>query len=140
MLQEFILIPLDIFRQYMQNKNIETPLEAWLTFLSEDDPAKIIRLITQYPEFGSMYDTIYGLCRNMEKLMGFFSEELRILDRNTVRYMIEEQQRALEEQKRELEEQQKELEEQQQELEMEKAKNAALEKELVLLRQQLEQN
>lgn len=36
---------------------IETPLEAWLTFLSEDDPERIITLITKYPEFKAMYET-----------------------------------------------------------------------------------
>lgn len=32
LLQEFIMIPLDIFCEHMQNKNIESPPEAWLTF------------------------------------------------------------------------------------------------------------
>lgn len=40
MLQNYIMIPLDIFRKHMQNKTIETELEAWLTFLSEDRPEK----------------------------------------------------------------------------------------------------
>jgi len=30
----------------MQNKTVENKLEAWLTFLSEDKPDKIIELIT----------------------------------------------------------------------------------------------
>ncbi len=86
------MIPLDIFHQNMDNKSIETPLEAWLTFLSDDRPEKIIELITEYPEFKAMYETLYQMCQNIEKVMGMFSEELRILDRNTVKYMVEEQQ------------------------------------------------
>ncbi|MBR2401344.1 MAG: PD-(D/E)XK nuclease family transposase [Lachnospiraceae bacterium] len=95
MLQEFIMIPLDIFHKKMDNKNIETPLEAWLTFLSNDNPDKIIELITSYPEFKAMYDTLYQTCQNVERVMEMFSEELRILDQNTVKYMIEEQQQEI---------------------------------------------
>lgn len=41
----------------MQNKTVENKLEAWLTFLSEDKPDKIIELITVYPQFKAMYQT-----------------------------------------------------------------------------------
>ena len=104
MLQEYIMIPLDIYHKRMDNKDIKTPFEAWLTFLSDDRPEKIIELITKYPEFKPMYETLYQMCVNVEKVMNmFFSEELRILDRNTVQYMIDEQQKEIEEQKKELE-------------------------------------
>jgi len=94
----------------MDNKLIETPLEAWLTFLSDDRPEKIIELITKYPEFKPMYETLYQMCLNIERVMNmFFSEELRILDRNTVQYMMDEQQKEIEEQQKEIEEQQKEI-------------------------------
>lgn len=98
LLQEFIMIPLDIFHRKMQNKAIETPLEAWLTFLSDDTPERIIALITKYPEFKAMYETLYQMCQNTERVMEMFSEELRMLDRNTVKYMIEEQQREIDKQ------------------------------------------
>ena len=39
-----------------------------------------------------MYEQAYYLCQNVEDIMGLFSEELRILDRNTVLYMIDEMQ------------------------------------------------
>jgi len=84
----------------MDNKPIETPLEAWLTFLSDGRPEKIIELITKYPRFKAMYETLYQMCVNVEKVMNmFFSEELRILDRNTVLYMMDEQQKEIDEQK-----------------------------------------
>lgn len=125
LLQEYIMIPLDIFRKQIQNKSIETPLEAWLTFLSEDSPERIIELITKYPEFKSMYNTIYNICCNTERVMGMFSEELRQMDRETERYMIEEQQKELEENRKELEENQLALEKNKKELE---ENRAALEK------------
>ena len=103
LLQEFVKIPLDIFYDNMQNKPIETEIEAWLSFLSFDEPERIIELITKYPKFKPFYETLYQMCRNVEDVMGFFSEELRILDRNTVKYMIEEQEKQLEEQEKQLE-------------------------------------
>ncbi|NLL80399.1 MAG: hypothetical protein GX234_11580 [Clostridiales bacterium] len=109
LLQEYLMIPLDIFRRTMHNKTIETPLEAWLTFLSEDAPEKIIELITIYPEFKPLYETIYQICRNTERVMEMFSEELRIMDRNTVKYMIEEQQRELDEKDKRLAAQEQQL-------------------------------
>ena len=117
MLQEFIMIPLDIFRRNMENKSIETHLEAWLTFLTNDNPERMIELITQYPEFKPMYETAYQMCQNIERVMNMFSEELRILDRNTVKYMIEEQEQEIERKKAELEEKKQQLEEKKQQLE-----------------------
>ena len=99
LLQNYIFIPLDIFRKNVQYKGIENKLDAWLTFLSTDDPEQIIGLITEYPEFKAMYEHVYNMCRNVEDAMGIFSEELKILDRNTVRYMVDEMQDTIHEQK-----------------------------------------
>ena len=69
MLQEFVMIPLDIYHGIMDNKIIETPLEAWLTFMACDEPERIIELITRYPEFKPMYETLYQMCLNVERVM-----------------------------------------------------------------------
>ncbi len=42
-----------------------------------------------------MYSHLYDLCRNIEGVMNMFSKELQILDRNTVKYMIDELQEKL---------------------------------------------
>lgn len=39
-----------------------------------------------------MYEQAYDMCRNVENVMGIFSKELQILDRNTVQLMIDEMQ------------------------------------------------
>ena len=83
----------------MHNKKVTTLLEAWMTFFSTDDPEEIIKLITDFPQFKPMYETLYQMCRNVENVMGFFSEELREMDRNTVRYMIDELQKEVDTQK-----------------------------------------
>ncbi len=90
LLQKYLFVPLDIFGKWIQNRNIRNETEAWLAFLSQDDPETVARLVEDYPDFRDMYDEIYGICRNVEDVMGIFSEELRIMDRNTVDYMIEE--------------------------------------------------
>ena len=112
MLQKFIFIPLDIFKKTSQNKPIKNKTEAWLTFLSSDEPERIIELISCYPEFKPMYDNIYELCRNIEGVMNMFSEELYILDRNTELYMMDEMQKEIDEKKKVLEELNAQLDEQ----------------------------
>ena len=62
----------------------------------------IIRLITEYPEFKAMYQQAYEICRNVEALMGIFSEELRIMDRNTVKYMVDQMQEEIDSQRQEI--------------------------------------
>ncbi len=90
LLQRCVLVPLDIFKETMQNKPIRTLLEAWLTFLGEDSPQRLTELFKAFPQFIAMYETLYGMNKDMVSAMGFFSEELRIMDRNTVKYMIDE--------------------------------------------------
>ena len=104
MIWNYIFISLDIFRLKMHNKKVTTLLDVWMTFFSTDDPEEIIKLITDFPQFKPMYETLYQMCRNVENVMGFFSEELREMDRNTVRYMIDELQKEVDTQKALLEE------------------------------------
>ncbi len=138
LLLKYLFIPLDIFQKTIHNKPVTNKLDAWLMFLSTDDPEDIAELIRNWPEFRTMYGEIYGLCRNTEKVMDMYSKELQELDRNTVEYMIdvmgeeienlqsqnrdkqnriEEQQGQIEEQKGQLAEQQGQLAEQQGQIE-----------------------
>lgn len=110
LLQKYLLIPLDIFREIHQNKDITDKLDAWLAFLSMDSPDMIRKLIRSYPEFQSLYEQIYSHCRNIEEVMGMFSEELRELDRNTVQLMIDEMQEELNEAWQQKEEMRRQLE------------------------------
>ena len=129
LLQKYVFIPLDIFRGIYHNdgkssgknsanssgesggrdeqrKSVKrrwNKREAWLTFLSTDEPEIIIELISQYPEFKEMYEEIYVMCQNVEKVMEMFSKELIQLDRNTVQYMIDEMQDTIDVQKEALE-------------------------------------
>ncbi|MCI6498694.1 MAG: hypothetical protein MSA21_07415 [Lachnospiraceae bacterium] len=88
----------------LHNKGITNKLDAWLTFLAADSPDDIIMLLNKYPEFRSMYDDIYVMCLNVERVMNMFSKELAQLDKNTVQYMIDEMQNEIDDMKRQMEE------------------------------------
>lgn len=130
LLQNYIFIPLDIFRKNVQYKGIENKLDAWLTFLSTDEPEQIIRLITEYPEFKAMYEHVYNMCRNVEDVMGIFSEELKILDRNTVKYMVDEMQETIDEQNIQIKTQQNKIKAQENEIDKLQDQIAFLQKQL----------
>ena len=85
--------------------------------MSSDEPEDIVRLITDYPEFKVIYDEVYNLCLNVEKVMEMFSKELKELDQNTVQLMIDEMQEEIDSQKRALSSKDVEIESQRKELE-----------------------
>lgn len=111
LLQEYIFIALDIYKIHLQNNSISktNKLEAWLTFLSVDDPKWIIKLIEVHPQFKKLYLEIYEACRNTEAIMGLFSKELLELDQNTVDFMIDEMQDTIDAQAKELDDKDKQL-------------------------------
>ena len=102
LLQEYTFICLAIFDDIIHNegRKIDGRLEEWLVFLKEDDPDMIIKLLEQNSEFRDIYEEIYNICRNSERMMGMFSKELEIMDRNTVKLMIDEMEEELNETKR----------------------------------------
>jgi hypothetical protein len=148
LLQKYVFIPLDIFRTIYHNNvksngkngggNCWNRTEAWLTFLSTDEPEIIIELIRQYPEFKEMYEEIYVMCQNVEKVMEMFSKELIQLDRNTVQYMIDEMQDTIDVQKEELEAKQETIDTQKGELEAKQNQLNQKEKELETMKHQLQ--
>lgn len=122
LLQEYVLVSLDIFQRFMHNKPIESQLDAWLMFLSTENPERIAEIIEKYPRFQEMYEDVYQLCRNVEGIMELFSKELLEMDRNTVQYMIEELEEELKEEKKKAE------------AERQKAKQEAMEKDAEIAR------
>ena len=90
MIQHFFFVPLDIFSRTYKNIGIQNKTDAWLTFISQDSPEAVIDLVEKYPQFRDYYNHVYDICRNIEDIMGLFSEELLIMDRNTVKIMVEE--------------------------------------------------
>lgn len=81
-------ISLDTFKSVVHN--IDTKREAWLKFLTEDDPDEIVKFVNQYPEFLPCYHDLIAFRQNPKEMINMFSDALRELDRNTERYMVEE--------------------------------------------------
>ena len=88
-LENVTYISLDTFKEKNQNE-IGTELDAWLTFFTAERPEDVLRLINSHPEFLPMYKEITEFRKDPAEVIGMFSEELRILDRNTTKYMIDE--------------------------------------------------
>ena len=95
-------------------------MDAWLNFFSSDDPEIIIEICEKYPDFKEMYQEIYVICRNLEGVMTMYSEELRQLDKNTVRLMIDDLQNELDQAQGMLDLTQEELDQKKEELNQKK--------------------
>ena len=137
MLQNYIFVPLYIFRKTMEYKGISNKLDAWLAFLSMDSPEMIMELSSKYPEFKAMYEHVYNICQNVEKVMSMYSEELKILDQNTVRYMVDQMQEEIDSQRAQLNSQKEQLVSQKNQLEIKDKQLEQQEKELQKLRRML---
>ena len=119
LLQEYLLVPLDIFLKLPHNEI--SRLEAWLYFIASDQMSDIKKVCDTYPEFCELYREVFQFRYHPKELVSMFSEALRILDQDTVQYMIDDMKRELEEQAAQLEEKTAQLEEKDAEIEKLKA-------------------
>lgn len=91
LLQEYFLIALDVFGQngYTKSKELDD-LEGWLSILTAETIADVERVIRCYPWSEPIFHEMSAYVNNPEEVILMFSEALKIADRNTVKYMIEE--------------------------------------------------
>ena len=120
LLQEYLLVPLDIF---LKLHNEISRLEAWLYFIASDQITDIKKVCETYPEFCEIYKEVFEFRYQPKELVSMFSEALRILDQDTVQYMIDDMKREIEEQASQLEEKEAEIERLKAELALLKQKN-----------------
>ena len=101
LLQEYFLIALDVFCQngYTNDKNsdaLETvncdmnDLEGWLSILTAETMADVERVIRRYSWSKTIFHEMSAYVNKPEEVIHMFSEALKIADKNTVKYMIEE--------------------------------------------------
>ena len=88
-LENVTYISLDTFKEKKDNE-ISSMLDAWLTFFTAEKPDEVLRLLNIHPEFLPMYEEIREFRKDPEEVIGMFSEALKIMDRNTTKYMIDE--------------------------------------------------
>lgn len=105
-LEQITYVSLDNYREKSDNE-IVSKLDAWLTFFSTEDPALITKLVSEYPEFLPMYQDITEFRKKPSEVIGMFSEALRIMDRNTTKYMIDEMKQQIIDQQQTIEEKDK---------------------------------
>lgn len=110
MYQECYIIALDEFkksRYYLGNRsengiekeinNVESKLlksriniNGWLSLLVTDDVEKIDKNIEKYPWLEEIYVEMAEYLVKPEEVLNMYSEALKILDENTVKYMVDE--------------------------------------------------
>ena len=61
-----------------------------------------VRLCKVYPWLSELYQELAGYAKSPREMMGMFSEMLRELDRNTVKYMVDDMREKIEKQEAEL--------------------------------------
>ena len=137
LLQEYCLVALDVFRKktYSEDRSEQT---AWLSLLITETIEDAEKLITEYPWPEDIYKEIAMLRQRPEEVLHMFSEALKIMDRNTVHYMIEEQQKELEEQQKKSEEQQRLLSVKDQEIHAKNKTIQAMNQKLDIQQQEIE--
>ncbi len=103
-LQEFYLIALDVFRksEYSKHRDPKERLVGWLSFFCTENAEEAEALCEIYPWLSELYAEMAEFGRKPEELMTMFSEMLREMDRNTIRYMVDDMKEQIEKGKQEL--------------------------------------
>lgn len=99
MLDEYFLIALDVFTKIPYAEGEKGSLHAWLSLLTTEDLADAEQNIEHYPWLEPIYQEIALLRRNPEEVIGMWSEALRILDENSLKYYVEELKEELDKEK-----------------------------------------
>ena len=88
--QQYYLIALDVFQKIPYSEGEKSEQRAWLSLLTTENLEDAERLIEDYPWLKEIYQEIAMLRRKPEEVLGMWSEALRMLDENTLKYYVEE--------------------------------------------------
>ena len=102
LLQEYVLVPLDIFLNIPHNEI--SKLDAWLYFIASDRLSDIKKVCETYPQFRRLYRDVFQFRFQPRELVNMFSDALRLLDEGTAQLMIDEMRKEVEEAKAALKE------------------------------------
>ena len=92
LLQEFYVVALDVFKESKYAKDINE-LNAWLSLLTAQSVDNLAALVSDYPWMEAICKDMSEYMYDPEEVITMFSEALRMLDENTVHYMIDELQK-----------------------------------------------
>ena len=96
LLQEFYVVALDVFKESKYAKDINE-LNAWLSLLTAQSVDDLAALVSDYPWMETICKDMSEYMYDPEEVITMFSEALRMLDENTVHYMIDELQKERDE-------------------------------------------
>ncbi len=99
LLQRFYLISLDVFQEnkYPMDKN--NRVTVWLSLLATRNVDDLTEILAVYPWLEAIYQDMASYLHKPEEVLTMFSDALKILDNNTVQYMIDEMQNTIDDQK-----------------------------------------
>ena len=80
-------------------------MDGWLALLSTDDVSRLDDLVSDYPQLEGIIADMAGYLDKPQEVVGMFSEALKILDENTVHYMMDEMQKDIDNKNEMIEEQ-----------------------------------
>ena len=86
------VVALDVFRESKYAKDINE-LNAWLSLLTAQSIDDLAALVSDYPWMEAICKDMSEYMYDPEEVITMFSEALRMLDENTVHYMIDELQK-----------------------------------------------
>ena len=86
------VVALDVFRESKYAKDINE-LNAWLSLLTAQSVDDLSALVSDYPWMEAIRKDMSEYMYDPEEVITMFSKALRMLDENTVHYMIDELQK-----------------------------------------------
>ena len=101
-LSRFHLTSLDVFSENKYPLDKNNRLTAWLSLLATRDTQDLATILAAYPWLEEIYQDMASYLRKPEEVLTMFSDALKILDHNTVQYMIDEMQNTIDGQKAEI--------------------------------------
>ena len=118
--------------------SLPVPLLVTIKFRgSVEDVTAAEVLKEDYPWLEEIYRDMAEYMKKPEEVLNMFSEALKILDQNTVQFMIEQQQKEIEEQQKEMEVKDRELVRKDEALKEQSVENQRLREEIARLQKQL---
>ena len=75
---------------------------AWLSLLATRNVDDLTEILVIYPWLEAIYQDMASYLHKPEEVLTMFSDALKILDNNTVQYMIDEMQNTIDDQKAQL--------------------------------------
>ena len=93
------LISLDVFSENKYPLDKNNRVTAWLSLLATRNVDDLTEILAVYPWLEAIYQDMASYFHKPEEVLTMFSDALKILDNNTVQYMIDEMQNTIDDQK-----------------------------------------